>query len=134
MTPKTITGPVEVSKQVELPSRTYKIDWEHGRVVGMTDGQEAVQQTIQKILQTKRFSHLIYSWNYGVESDQLIGKSQQVIESELRRLLSEALTQDERITAVSDVEIVRTEKQSSIIRVTVETIFGTIRGEVSVYV
>lgn len=134
MTPKIVVGSLEVSKQSELPSRTYKIDWEKGRVVGMTDGQEAVQQSIQKILQTKRFAHLIYSWNFGVETDQLIGKSQQVIESELRRLLSEALTQDTRITAVTDVVIVRASRQTSLIRVTVETTFGTLREEVSIYV
>ena len=63
----TIGGAVEVETAASQPSRTYAVDWQTGRVSGFVDGTDALKQAIYKILQTERFAHLIYSWNYGFE-------------------------------------------------------------------
>lgn len=129
-----ILGAVQVSKQAELPSKTYRIDLESSRVVGFVDGAQAVSQAIRKILRTERFAYLLYSWNYGMEWNALIGKSGRVVESEARRLVNEALGQDERILSVQSVVINRIDRDSAVVTVTVETIFGEVREEMTAYV
>ena len=66
---------LEVQTAAEAPSRTYKIDFDAGRVGGFCDETEAMKQAIYKIIQTERFAYLIYSWNYGIELDAVVGKS-----------------------------------------------------------
>ncbi|SBV94425.1 Phage protein [uncultured Eubacteriales bacterium] len=129
-----ILGVVEVVNQADLPSRTYRIDFETGRVSGFVDGAQAVSQAIRKTLLTERFSYLIYSWNYGMEWNGLTGKSPRAVESELRRLLSESLLQDERILSVGEVAIDRISRGVATVTVTVETAFGEVKEEVTAYV
>lgn len=129
-----ILGGVEIVKQADLPSRTYRIDFEAGRVSGIVDGAQAVSQAIRKTLMTERFSLLIYSWNYGMEWNALTGESGRVAESELRRLLSEALLQDERILSVGEVTIDRISRGVATVTVTVDTVFGEVKEEMTAYV
>jgi phage baseplate assembly protein W len=111
--------------RAQLPSRTYAIDWHTGRVVGFVDGQAAMRQAIHKILNTKRFAHVIYSWNYGMEWDKLIGQDHTLIQRELEGLLRQALCQDERILAVSQVRIERLPaRRGAVATLVAETIFG----------
>ncbi|REK74391.1 DUF2634 domain-containing protein [Paenibacillus paeoniae] len=91
---------IEVGEQ---PSRTWKLDVDRGRVTGMTDGMDALRQAVYKILQTDRFRHLIYSTDYGHELKSLFGRHPSIAAAEARRMLEEALTQDDRIEAVEGV-------------------------------
>ena len=109
-----------------MPSRTYKVDWNAGRVVGYTDGLDALRQSIYKIIQTERFAHLIYSWAYGFESQQLIGQSRGYVEVEAERYITEALTADDRISAVQDFTIEFTGKREAVARFTVVSVFGDV--------
>ena len=112
---------LEVQTAAEAPSRTYKIDFDAGRVGGFCDETEAMKQAIYKILQTERFAYLIYSWNYGIELDAVVGKSYQVFESEIKRVITEALLADSRITEVTQID-----KRTASVKFTAETIFGEI--------
>ncbi|OUS69764.1 hypothetical protein B1748_30110 [Paenibacillus sp. MY03] len=94
------------TERAELPSRTWRIDFEKGRAGGMTDGLEAVRQAVYKILQTERFKHLIYSSDYGCELRSLVGRSPSAIPMEAERMLKEALGQDERIEGIEGIETV----------------------------
>ena len=107
---------LEVQTAAEAPSRTYKIDFDAGRVGGFCDETEAMKQAIYKILQTERFAYLIYSWNYGIELDAVVGKSYQVFESEIKRV----------ITDVTDFEVTQSDKRTASVKFTAETIFGEI--------
>ncbi|HIW31220.1 MAG TPA: DUF2634 domain-containing protein, partial [Candidatus Paenibacillus intestinavium] len=80
----------------QQPSLTWKLDLEKGRITGKTDGHEAVKQAVLKSLQTDRFWYEIYSWDYGHELTNLIGGSPVFVESEARRMISEALMTDDR--------------------------------------
>lgn len=84
----------------ESPSKTYLIDHEKGRIAGMADGLLATQQTIYHILSVERYDYLIYSWNYGTELHSLYGKPTPYVKSELKRRITEALMQDDRIKNV----------------------------------
>lgn len=96
------------------------------------DGAEAVAQAIYKILLTERFKHLIYSWNYGVELESLIGKSYSVYESELQRIVKEAVLQDKRINTISNFMMTQSGRNAVSIAFTAETIFGDIPIETEV--
>ena len=117
---------IEIINPSEQPSKTYQLDFQVGRVRGFIDGREAIIQAIYKILMTERFEHLIYSWNYGFESTNIIGQTFDVIESELKRNVQEALLADDRITAVHSFVVSRSEKRAVLLQFTVDTIFGAV--------
>ncbi|MBH7464776.1 DUF2634 domain-containing protein, partial [Clostridioides difficile] len=56
------------------PSKTFKLNMERNKVDGICDDVEALKQTIFLTLNTERYQHLIYSWNYGAELNDLIGE------------------------------------------------------------
>ncbi|MGD9678438.1 MAG: DUF2634 domain-containing protein [Vulcanibacillus sp.] len=80
------------------PSKTWLV--KNNRLLGFTNGQEAIKQSIQAMLSTSRFEHLIYSWNYGQELSKLIGKEKSFIKVEAPRIIKECLIQDDRISDV----------------------------------
>jgi hypothetical protein len=48
---------------------------------------------------------VIYSWNYGVELQDLFGKPLPYVFAELPRRITEALMQDDRVEEVADFEL-----------------------------
>lgn len=97
----------EITEQ-NYPSNTYKIVFSEtkgdDRIIGYTDGLEAIAQAVYLILSTERYQHIIYSWDYGVELMDLIGQPMPYVMSELPRRIKDALTQDNRISDVVDFE------------------------------
>lgn len=128
----TIGADVTIQTAADATTKTFKIDFDGGRVGGFCDTTEAMKQAIYKILQTERFACLIYSWNYGIELNAAVGKSYQVFASEIKRVISEALLADSRITAVTDFTVVQVDKRTALVTFTAETIFGEILIERSV--
>lgn len=118
---------------VQQPSRTWKLDLKNGRISGMTDKFDAVKQAVSCILGTERFRYLIYSTNYGVEKNGMIGRSQSLVESELKRRITEALKQDDRIINVTDFTV-QFEGDSVSVSFTVISQFGQFEQEVSMSV
>lgn len=94
--------------EIVYPNRTYKIvfgkDENCNRICDYVDDLESVKQAILLILSSERYQHLIYSWDYGVELLDLIGKPMPYVMSELPRRIKDALTQDNRIDDVVDFE------------------------------
>ena len=86
----------------EKSNKTYKLNIEKNTIEGKCEGIDAIKQTIYCILNTERFNHLIYSWNYGIEIEHLIGESITYVIPELERVINEALIQDSRVVQVSD--------------------------------
>ena len=113
------------------PSNTFFIDFEKGRISGFIDEREAVKQAIMLILNTERYKFLIYSWNYGAELEALIGTHPDIVEDEVERLISEALLQDDRITAVYGFEFSRN-KDTLLVNFKVDSIYGDIGIETEV--
>lgn len=117
----------------QMTSRTYNINRNTNRISGYIDDKDAIIQAIYLILQTERYESMIYNWYYGVEFDGLIGKNKDYVTSELQRVIREALTEDDRITEVSDFDITYTE-DSALIAFLVQTNIGdiTIEWEVNI--
>lgn len=121
---------LQINESAE-PSNTFFIDFEKGRISGFVDEREAVKQAIMLILNTERYKFLIYSWNYGVELEELIGTHPDIVEDEAERLISEALLQDDRITAVYDFEFSRN-RDTLLVNFKVDSIYGDIDIETEV--
>jgi len=107
----------------EQPSYTHKLVIDRNRVSGMTDQRDALFQAVYLILNVERYTYPIYSWRYGVELADLIGKPKDYAMSEIKRRITEALTQDDRITAVDDWSF-ETGRKSVLAHFTVYTIYG----------
>ena len=86
---------------VTYPGTTYKLDFDKKTINGHTDGKDALRQAIRKILSTERYDSIIYSWNYGIELKDLIGRPKSYVLAELPRRITEALMQDDRVKEVS---------------------------------
>lgn len=116
----------DVEEAAEAPSKTYRLDLDKGRIVGMIDGQEAVQQAIRKAIITPRFKCLIYDNQYGSEiEDAIIAKdaSQDYIEAVIEGFVRDALKPDTRILDISDFQVTF-EENAAYINFTASTIFG----------
>ena len=114
-------------------SKTYRIDWENGRIIGFVDGTEAMKQFIKKAIITPRFKCLIYDSQYGSEiRDNLIapGITREYLETEIHFLVADTLIHDERVLKVYNFDIEFGEKypmqDSVVISFEVDTIYGQI--------
>lgn len=85
-------------------SRTYAMDFRHKRISGFIEDKEAIMQAIWKILSTRRFVHLIYDDQYGLDVMNRInvGLTQQYLDSDVPKMVEEALLADDRITGVDN--------------------------------
>lgn len=108
-----------------LPSRTLKMDHDYKTINGTIDQIQAVEQAVFLILTTERYQWLIFSWDYGVELQNLIGKDPEYCIPEIERRIREALLQDGRITAVENFQF-ELNKRKVLTTFTVISIFGEI--------
>lgn len=122
-----------IEDEQEKTSRTYKIDWDEGRIIGFVDGQDAMNQFIKKAILTPRFRCLIYSNQYGSEIiETLMDKSvtREYIEAEISFLVTDTLIHDPRVLRVYNIEIEFNDtypmQDSCVITFDVDTIYGEI--------
>ena len=90
---------LEETEEIQT-SRTYKISG--NKIQGFVDGLEALEQAIYKVLNTEMYEYPIYSFSYGIELENLIGKDPIFVQVELQRRIRECLMQDDRITDVDN--------------------------------
>lgn len=119
----------------EAVYRTYRMDFEKKRIIGMVDGIDAAAQSIIKELQTKRYAYLIYDDQYGCELLDKIGiysLSDDYLSSDIPAMIEDALIVDDMVAGLGDVEyeFMNDERDGVNLTVYVQTIFGdlTIEG------
>lgn len=113
---------------VSQPSLTYKMNFEDETIVKTTDDLEAIKQAAYKILNTERYQYLIYSWNYGIELQDLFGMPLPYVYPELKRRITESLTWDDRIEDVTDFSFSHKRGEVSA-TFTVHTLAGNFEAE-----
>lgn len=128
MTPNTNNILLEGIEETEQTSKTYYLNTEKNTISSFCDGIEAIKQTIYCILNTERFEHLIYSWNYGIELKHLIGENTTFVIPELERVITEALLQDTRIVEVNNFEF-EVNNNTIVAKFNVITTMGEIKSE-----
>ena len=117
------------------PSLTYAMNLERNIFVGRVDDVEAIQQAILKIINTERYEHEIYSWDYGIELADLRGQSMPYVMSEIKERIIDAITIDDRIESADEFNIQRVDKHSfhvSFVVTTVQNDEFTVESEVEV--
>lgn len=113
----------------EQASRTYQMHIEKEYIGGHCDDLEAIKQSVFKILNTERYRYMVYSWNYGIETTDLIGQRMGYVIPEIQRRITEALSQDERILAVDGFEFDTSKKHEAVCTFVVHTAFGSFESE-----
>ena len=112
----------------EYATRTYKLNFATNRISGMIDGKEAVLQAVVKIMSTERYAYVIYSSQYGVELEALIGRDIGLVKADLQRRIEEALLVDDRILSISNFII----SQQNVDTLTVEFLVNTVYGQIQI--
>jgi len=129
MIPNIANIEIKEPSPTDLPSKTYALNPNDNTINDKVDALQAVEQAIYKILNTERYDYVIYSWNYGVELKDLYGKRKGYVCSELKRRISEALLQDNRITKVDDFTFDTSLKGKITTTFTVTTVIGSIKEQ-----
>lgn len=102
MIPSTL---IDVDLEVEQSLATTKTyDIRYNTVGKYIDDLEALEQAIGKVLNTERYQYPIYSFDYGVEFQSLIGKDPDYVKIEIKRRIEECLLKDSRIQSVDGFE------------------------------
>lgn len=121
MIPDNNTTDIEI---VTLSDKTQKLYYKTDDIKGYIDKREAVQQSIVKMLNTNRYHYIIYSWDYGLELEDLIGKNMSYVIPEIKRRIIEAIEQDDRVERIYDFKFEKINKESILVTFIVDTIFG----------
>ena len=87
-----------VIQEQAFESRTYQLS--DTRIEGFVDELEALKQAIYKVLSTEKYEYPIYSFDYGIAWKELIGEEAAYVRAEMKRMIEEALQQDDRILEI----------------------------------
>lgn len=132
--PNTLTDITDIQTTEELPIfRELAFDFDTGelKTIGgnyyYVEKNEAIKVWIWKALFSSRYTYLAYSTNYGNEIYTLIGRylEKQLLYSELRRMIEEALLCNPYITSLSDFEVTR-DRARVICNFSVNTVYGNV--------
>lgn len=117
---------------VIMPTKTYRVDKENGRIIGSIQDKDAVFQFIKKVLDTDKYAFEIYDWYYGNELNKLSGREYEYIVTRIPKIINEALLVDDRIKNVRDFTFNKISIDLMVCSFYVDTIYGTIDYEVEV--
>lgn len=115
------------------PLKEYAWDFDKNQFIlqdgkfQIVEGKEAIKIWIWKALHTQRYRYMAYSWDYGHELEELIGKgySEGLTRSETERYLNEALLVSPYIKSIEDVTVV-VHDSSINVKFTSNTVYGEV--------
>jgi hypothetical protein len=120
------TVDLPVFKELALNFNTGQLEMRGGQYY-YVEKNEALKVWIWKALHSSRFAYLAYSTNYGNEINTLIGRylAKQLLYSELKRMIEEALLCNPYITSLTNFEV---EQKGATVYCTFEvnTIYGSV--------
>lgn len=116
----------------EEPSLTYRMRLQQDIILGKTEGIDAMEQVIYKILNTERYEYIMYSWDYGIETLDLYSEPVSYVCPEIKRRITEALTQDDRILSVDAFSFDTKTKGQVVTNFNVTTIYGDVETSLEV--
>ena len=114
---------LNVSNDSQNPTKSPMIDFGKKRIVGWTDGKESVAQYIYTALNVERYENILHSWQFGIERNDLFGMPSDYVIAELQRRIQDALSIDDRITAVDTFEF-SVKGRTISVKFVVHTIYG----------
>ena len=111
----------------EEPSNTFIAG--EDQITGVNDGLEAITQTVHIILTTRRYNYQIYSGNFGVTFDDLIGADKDYVRAAFPERVKDAFSVDDRIINAQNF-VFDFQGDRAFITFDVVTVYGTINTEV----
>ena len=111
----------------EEPSNTFIAGGD--QIAGVNDGLEAITQTIHVILSTRRYNYQIYSGNFGVSFDDLIGADKDYVRAAFPERVKDAFSVDDRIKSAQNF-VFNFQGERALITFDVVTVYGTVNTEV----
>ncbi len=130
-----IIQPQSAEVDTKLPLyREVKWDYENNEPVFknglpvIVTGKDAILVWAWKALNTPRFKHEIYTWDFGCEAEALVGQpfTGELKRSEAARYVRECLLVTPYITGVTDVSVSFTEGVLTV-GCKIETIYGEVQ-------
>lgn len=111
---------------IDYPSETWYIDRIKNKLGKKINGYEAVKQAVEAIFNIDRFRWQIYTPNYGMDYNGLIGNNGEFIAQEIHRRAKDAIQTDNRLNGIS-------EYRYSISKdvLTIDFVVNTVYGDVS---
>lgn len=110
-------------------TKTYYINFSEQHNIGAkVDGLQALQQNIFLMLSTEADQHIIYPYNYGISTLDLIGKPSYYVMAVIPERITETLLSDDRITDVTDFEFKINENKVTV-KFIVHSIYGDVEGK-----
>jgi len=109
---------------VEMPTYTYHFDMQSKRILGHIDGLDAMVQALNKLFETERFAWEIYTSNYGIELENLIGQEIAFVTTALEGRIRDAIFADDRVINLRSVTISVADKESLVVDCWIETTQG----------
>lgn len=100
-----VTNTNEAVSNSRQTSDSYRMQIENERVRGTVTELEALAQACYKALNTERYRFVIYSWDYGIELNDLFGKPVSYVFAVLPDRIRDCLMQDDRVEGVDGFEL-----------------------------
>lgn len=115
----------------EDSTNTFIANTEAGQIAGEDGGLEAMRQAVEIILTTKRYDYQIYTDNFGVEFDDLVGAEPDYIRATFPTRVRDAFSVDNRILSARNL-VYSFSGDKATITFDVITVYGTVNTEVQV--
>lgn len=125
MLPEGIT--ITTTTSEDLPTKTWKIDFDNNKITTELDDLAAVKQMIHLALITEYQYSDIYN-DFGLKTVDLIGQDFFFVMSELKRRITETLLKDDRISDVKDFTFEEVD-DGVLVTFSVTTIYGNTESE-----
>lgn len=123
-----LTAGLEESQE---KTKTFSLDTKNNTIVGFIDDLNALRQSIYLLLNIEADQYIIYSYTYGMNTLDLIGKPIYYVIAVLPDRIKETLLTDDRITDVSGFEF-EVNKNKLHVQFVVTSIYGTFEEETEV--
>lgn len=107
------------------PSYTYHLDRENERILGHTDGLDAVAQTAIMAVTTEAYKYPIYPNGFGIQTSDLYGKHPNYVRVKLRSRVEQAVAGDDRILGMENFTCEQTGADCHV-SFTLTTVFGAV--------
>ena len=115
----------------EAATNTFIVNIDADQIAGTAGGLEAMRQAVNIILNTKRYNWQIYSSDFGIEYDDLIGEDPDYIRTVFPTRVREAFSVDNRILSARNF-VFKFEGDKVTITFDVITVYGTVNTEVNI--
>jgi hypothetical protein len=119
-------------KYESYPSTEWVVDFETGMNNEPLDNMDAIAQDFKFALGTERYKYPIMGKNFGVTLDDLIGRDDMFIESEIKNRIEDCLSIDDRVESIDSWKFTRLEDNGLLVEFTIHCYQGNVPMEVKI--